>query len=108
MYGINLPDIVEELRETWRRKDILVVVGGEKVPGELYELADYNVAVSNQPHSEVSALAIFLDRLYNCCEQDIKFEDAKIMVIPSARGKKIKQIEQNGGEEVGEKQEERD
>ncbi len=106
MYGLPLKDVLPKIKG--RRRPILVVVGAEKVPRQVYELADYNVSVTNQPHSEVSALAIFLDRLYNCCEQDIKLEDAKIMVIPSARGKRIKQIEQSGGEEVGEKQEERD
>jgi len=89
MYGINLPDIVEELRETWRRKDILVVVGGEKVPGELYELADYNVAVSNQPHSEVAALATFLDWLQEGEELRREYPGAELKIIPQKRGKKV-------------------
>lgn len=61
MYGSNLPDVIDEIR---RRKEIMVVVGAEKVPAEVYELADWNVAVGNQPHSEVAALAVFLDRLF--------------------------------------------
>jgi len=34
-------------------------VRAEKVPAEMYDLADWNVAVDNQPHSEVAALASF-------------------------------------------------
>ena len=30
----------------------------------MYGLADYNVAVTGQPHSEISSLALFLDHLY--------------------------------------------
>ena len=37
----------------------MIVVGAEKVPREIYELADYNVAVGSQPHSEVSAWAYY-------------------------------------------------
>lgn len=89
MYGINLPDIVEELRETRRRRSILIVVGGEKVPGELYGLADYNVAVSNQPHSEVAALATLLDWLQEGEELKREYPDAELRVIPQKRGKKV-------------------
>ena len=45
------------------KRNLLVVVGAEKVPREIYELADYNVGVGSQPHSEISALAILLDRI---------------------------------------------
>ena len=43
---------------------LLVVVGAEKVPWDVYEQAEYNVGVTNQPHSEVASLAVFLDRLF--------------------------------------------
>ena len=65
MYGINLPDIIGEIRPC---EKLLVVVGAEKVPGEMYGLADYNVAVTGQPHSEISSLALFLDHLYEGTE----------------------------------------
>ena len=39
--------------------DILIIVGGSKVPGKVYKAADWNVSVTTQPHSEVSSLAIF-------------------------------------------------
>ena len=89
MYGINLPDIIDEIRERWRERDILVVVGGEKVPGELFHLADYNVAVTNQPHSEIAALATFLDWLQEGRELRREFPGGRLRVIPQRRGKKV-------------------
>jgi tRNA (cytidine56-2'-O)-methyltransferase len=60
MYGEPLDRIAPRLR---RRRRILAVVGGAKVPPALYALADANVAVGHQPHSEVAALALLIDRL---------------------------------------------
>jgi len=95
MYGLNLPDIIEELRRVWAEKDLLLVVGGEKVPGELYGLADYNVAVSNQPHSEVAALATLLDWLQEGEELKREFPGAELKIIPQRRGKKV--VQARGG-----------
>ena len=93
MYGINLPDIIGEIRRIWREgRDLLVVVGGEKVPGEMYGLADYNVAVINQPHSEVAALATFLDWLQEGEEFRREFPNAKLRIIPSPRGKRVQRL----------------
>lgn len=92
MYGENIEgsDVLERIKS--RGKKIMVVVGAEKVPAELYELADFNVAIGNQPHSEVSALAVFLDRLFGGAELTKEFKDAKIKVVPSPRGKIVKRI----------------
>jgi len=90
MYGINLPDIIDEVRSLWRSgKDLLIVVGGKKVPGELYSIADYNVAVTNQPHSEVAALATFLDWLQEGEELKREFKGGKLRIIPQKRGKRV-------------------
>jgi len=90
MYGINLPDIIERIRKDWRSGvDILIIVGAEKVPREVYDMADYNVAIGNQPHSEVAALAIFLDWLFQGAELSKEFENAKYRIIPQQRGKKV-------------------
>ncbi|WP_238024898.1 MULTISPECIES: tRNA methyltransferase [Metallosphaera] len=86
MYGINLPDVQEKIRELDK---ILVIVGAEKVEGWYYHMADFNVAISNQPHSEVASLALFLDRLYKGEQLNIMFGDGKISVIPMERGKKV-------------------
>ncbi|HII05831.1 MAG TPA: tRNA (cytidine(56)-2'-O)-methyltransferase, partial [Methanotrichaceae archaeon] len=67
---------------------VMVVVGAEKVPPEIYEMADWNVGVGNQPHSEVAALAVFLDRLWEGEELEKEF-DGKIQVVPSPRYKTV-------------------
>ncbi|RLE82336.1 MAG: tRNA (cytidine(56)-2'-O)-methyltransferase [Thermoprotei archaeon] len=92
MYGENIEqsDILRKLREL--EKDVLVVVGAEKVPGEVYDLADFNIAIGNQPHSEVAALAIFLDRLFEGRELTKEFKNAKLKIIPQIRGKKVVKI----------------
>jgi len=89
MYGENIEgsDVLERIRNSGR--DLLVVVGAEKVPADVYELADFNVAIGNQPHSEVSALAVFLDRLFKGVELLREFEGAKLRIIPSPRGKRV-------------------
>jgi len=89
MYGANINEIMPEIRELSKDKDILVIVGAEKVPKEVYELADYNVSVGNQPHSEVAALAIFLDRLFEGKTLYRDFENAKIKIVPSNHGKVV-------------------
>ncbi|PDH24762.1 MAG: tRNA (cytidine(56)-2'-O)-methyltransferase [Marine Group II euryarchaeote MED-G35] len=70
-------------------KSALVVVGGTKVPAEVYHLADYNVSVGNQPHSEVAALAVFLNSWLGPVDNDSKFSGAKMKVVPSAKGKVV-------------------
>ncbi|MCK5322410.1 MAG: tRNA (cytidine(56)-2'-O)-methyltransferase, partial [Candidatus Aenigmarchaeota archaeon] len=68
---------------------LVVLVGSQKVPAEAYELADFNVAVGNTPHSEISALAIFL---YETLGKDMierEFKDSKIKVEGSVEGSKI-------------------
>lgn len=93
MYGININDVIEEIKEKAKGKDVLIFVGAEKVPSEVYDLADFNVAIGNQPHSEVSALAVFLDRFFCGKELEREFRDAKIRVVPQAKGKKV--VEKN-------------
>ncbi len=92
MYGLNIAEEgVLDLIKSIRGK-LLVVVGGEKVPRKVYELADYNIAIGNQPHSEVAALAIFLDRLFGGRELLQEFPGARLKIIPSNRGKKVVRV----------------
>ncbi|MDD1720835.1 MAG: tRNA (cytidine(56)-2'-O)-methyltransferase [Euryarchaeota archaeon] len=70
MYGANLPSVID----TIDADKLMVAVGAEKVPPELYTLADYNVAITHQPHSEIAALSIFLDRLQEGRELSTDFE----------------------------------
>lgn len=87
VYGLPVQDAVHDIRESG--KDKIVVVGGAKVPGAVYELADWNVAVTSQPHSEISALSIFLHELFEGQELSKTFKDTKLRVIPQPRGKKV-------------------
>lgn len=87
MYGLPLNEVIEEIRASPKRK--LVIVGGEKVPSVVYELADWNVSVTNQPHSEISALAVFLHELFEGRELNLEFKNAKYKIIPSPRGKRV-------------------
>ncbi len=89
MYGLHIDDVIPRIRAS--SLDKLVVVGGPKVPGELYTLADYNVAIGHQPHSEVAALAIFLDRLYQGNSLHIVPDDAELVVEPTAHGKRLQE-----------------
>jgi tRNA (cytidine56-2'-O)-methyltransferase len=82
-----LPDVIEDIRKA---ENIMVVVGAEKVPAEIYDLADWNVAVGHQPHSEVAALAIFLDRLQEGKELTRNFGGLEI--IPRKRGKRVRRV----------------
>ena len=84
MYGINLPDKIEETRG---ENNLLIVIGSEKVPSEIYDLVDYQVAVTSQPHSEVAALAVFLDHYFGGKELKKEFSNGKMKIIPSEKGK---------------------
>ena len=89
MYGKNIPDLESELRSILDNHDIMIIIGSEKIPPELINLSDINVAISNQPHSEVAALAILLDRLSQGKQLNLKFTDSKLNIIPQEKGKSI-------------------
>ncbi len=86
MYGESINEIQKDIQE---EKDVLIVVGAEKVPREVYDKADYNVSIGNQPHSEISALAILLDRIQNGVQFEKKFDNSKRVIIPSKNGKNV-------------------
>lgn len=85
MYGIPLENKIVEMR---KKRKVLVVVGGEKVPGEIYDMVDFNIAVTNQPHSEIAALGVFLHEYFRG-KPGKRFKDARLRVVPQERGKKI-------------------
>ena len=92
MYGVQLDDIIDIVRSSMRPK--LIVVGSEKVERFYYEEADFNVAVGSQPHSEVSAVALFLDRLFKGGWRFLSFEGGRLRLIESVRGKKVERAGQ--------------
>lgn len=94
MYGLPIQETESEIREAVEaNKPLLIVVGAEKVPFSVYEQADWNVAVTNQPHSEIASLAVFLDRLFEGDELDREFENAERVVVPKETGKLVKEPE---------------
>ncbi len=91
MYGLDIDSVAKELAVKAKKTNMLIVVGGPKVPTEMYNLADYNVAVGSQPHSEVAAIAIMLDRVLGKKAKGRKFKGGNIEVIPNPRGKTVLQ-----------------
>ena len=87
MYGQNINDVENKIRN---EKKILIIVGAEKVPRDIYDMADYNVAIGNQPHSEVSALGVLLDRIQRGKQFEYKFENSERVIIPQERGKNVR------------------
>jgi len=87
MYGQNINNIETKIRN---EDKIMIVVGAEKVPREIYELADYNVAVGSQPHSEVSALGVLLDRIQQGKQFEFKFKNPERVIIPQEQGKDVR------------------
>lgn len=85
MYGMP---VQEEIGKMGKAGKILIVVGGEKVPWEVYDLADFNVSVTGQPHSEIAALSVFLDRLFGGKELSKRFPGG-MRVVPQKKGKKV-------------------
>lgn len=89
MYGVNVDDAIEQVR---KEESILVIIGAEKVPREAYDMADYNIAVGNQPHSEIAALAVFLDRLHGGRQLRKEFVGGRMRVVPMEKGKKVETL----------------
>jgi tRNA (cytidine56-2'-O)-methyltransferase len=84
MYG----EPIEKAMNDIQKGKVLVVVGAEKVPPEVFGLADFNISITNQPHSEVAALAIFLDRITEARWAESNFEGKRI-IVPSKERKII-------------------
>jgi tRNA (cytidine56-2'-O)-methyltransferase len=91
MYGERVQDVEGDIRKSYSEDGdpVLVVVGSQKVSFDVYEAADWNVGVTNQPHSEVAGLAVFLDRLFEGRELDREWADADQIVVPEATGKTV-------------------
>ncbi len=77
MYGESHKKTLNTL-ESHKDENLLLVVGGAKVPRYVYSHADFNTAVGWQPHSEIAALITILyeingdDYLYK------KYDDSQI------------------------------
>ncbi|MFX0061566.1 MAG: tRNA (cytidine(56)-2'-O)-methyltransferase [Candidatus Hermodarchaeota archaeon] len=92
IYGLPITEQLEIIRELQKQHlSWLVIVGGAKVPKKVYQLVDFNISITLQPHSELAGLAIFLNKFYDdyWLGRDIHFPGASIKIIPSPRGKII-------------------
>jgi tRNA (cytidine56-2'-O)-methyltransferase len=95
MYGENVNTIQDEII---KEDKILIIVGAEKVPREVYDMSDYNVAIGNQPHSEISALAILLDRILQGQHLQKKYSGGEREIIPTKKGKNVITKTTNSGD----------
>jgi len=89
MYGQPYREAIPTIR---RDKPLMVVVGGAKVPGDVYKLCQHNVAVGNQPHSEVAALALFLEAWFGDSGSEKKFENARLVIEGTNSGKIVHEL----------------
>lgn len=89
MYGEHIDDVLPKIPKD---RDLLIIVGAEKVPGEVFKAVNFNVALGNQPHSEVAALALFLDRFLGG-EGLRRNYQGRLKIIPSKNGKKVVEVD---------------
>ena len=86
MYG---EPIMEKEEEISKNNKVCVIIGSQKVERAVYNKATYNISITNQPHSEIAALAVTLDRLQNGKELAKKFIGREKEIVPQARSKKV-------------------
>ena len=90
MYGLPIKSTINDIRSDPANK--VVVVGGPKVPSDVYEIADWNLSVTSQPHSEISALGVFLHEFFDGNELLKEFPYGELRIIPQAKGKKVTRL----------------
>ena len=85
-YGLEFPKAIKQIKKQKPSK-VMIIIGAEKVPTEVYELADINMSIGNQPHSEVAALAL---TLYELTGKDSLYSEQKgwkVKITPTIKGK---------------------
>ncbi|MFV2015186.1 MAG: tRNA (cytidine(56)-2'-O)-methyltransferase [Candidatus Heimdallarchaeota archaeon] len=88
MYGEKHRLTIDDLKHHGG-EDLLIIVGGAKVPRYVYTNVDFNTSIGWQPHSEVAALAIFLNNLLGDEYLYTKYSDSE-MTIPEGNRKSIR------------------
>jgi tRNA (cytidine56-2'-O)-methyltransferase len=89
MYGLPISEYLQKLKDASLKSNLLLIIGASKVPIDYFKLVDFNIAIGHQPHSEVAALALFLDRIYEGKELELVFPEAKLRVLPQERSKRL-------------------
>ncbi len=87
MFGTPLAETAPLLRH---ERELLIIVGAERVPRWAFDIADWNVAIGSQPHSEVAALAILLAELNPRWAQP--YLDGKLQAIPDTQRRQLATI----------------
>ena len=86
MYGEPFRKAIPKIR---RDRPVVIVVGGAKVPGDVYKICQHNVSVGNQPHSEVAALALFMDAWFGESASERNFDNARLIIEGTNDGKLV-------------------
>ena len=86
MYGEPFRKAIPKIR---RDRPVIIVVGVAKVPGDVYKICQHNVAVGNQPHSEVAALALFMDAWFGESASERNFDNARLIIEGTNDGKLV-------------------
>jgi tRNA (cytidine56-2'-O)-methyltransferase len=90
-YGENIQssDVLNRIKA--QKKPVLIIVGSQKVPAAFFSerVSNFNVAIGNQPHSECSSLAVFLDRFFGGNTLSMEFKGAKMRIVPMQYGKQV-------------------
>ena len=81
-YGVPINKIEYSLKTY---KNILVIVTTTEAAKNLYDIADFNVSITTQPHAATSAVAIFLHHFFEGRELSLHFENAEFKVVPEER-----------------------
>lgn len=88
-YGLPLNKFSYVLRTY---KNILLIVTLRENPGTIHNLSDFNISISDQPHSASASVAIFLHDFFGGRELAMHFENAKYKVVPKERGVDIEKV----------------
>ena len=91
MYGESWRESLSSIESN---RPMVIVVGGTKVPGEVFRLANYNISIGNQPHSAVAALGVFLESLIGQIDESKHFQGGEIQVVTSLDRKKVMSLEE--------------
>ena len=99
MYGEDHRTTLRDLRE-FEEENLLIIVGGPKVPPPVYELSDYNTAIGHQPHSEIAAISVFLTDLLGSEVLYRKFPGAKVDIPPGLKAGRSKARSGSGDKDL--------
>lgn len=86
MYGEQIHKVDKKIA---KNDKVCLIIGSQKVDADVYELSDMNVSVTTQPHSEIAALSVSLDRIFGGKEFEKEFLGKKKEIAPQKKGKKV-------------------